>query len=187
MHDVSIRFSRLTDIARCGLHYCGAAAMMGLVLLMLSACDSSSSAPNGSEDPDGDADPAPPSVVADVIEVSVSGVAGAYSFSVTVASPDSGCSQYADWWEVATEEGELAYRRVLLHSHVTEQPFRRSGSPVDIEAEQTVWVRAHMHPDGYGGQALRGSVSAGFEPRDLDHTFAADLATQDPLPQGCNF
>ena len=76
--------------------------------------------------------------------------------------------------------------RILLHSHVTEQPFTRSGSTVAIEAEQTVWVRAHMHPDGYGGQALHGSVSAGFEPRSPVSGFAADLATQPPLPDDCD-
>lgn len=40
--------------------------------------------------------PASPGL-ADVIEVSVSGGSGAYSLSVTVESPDSGCRSYADW------------------------------------------------------------------------------------------
>ena len=155
--------------------------------LLALACGSSGSALSGATDTDGDGDATPPSaVVADVIEVSVSGISGQYRFSVTVASPDSGCSQYADWWEVVTDDGELVDRRILLHSHVTEQPFTRSGSTVAIEAEQTVWVRAHMHPDGYGGQALHGSVSAGFEPRSPVSGFAADLATQPPLPDDCD-
>ncbi len=126
-------------------------------------------------------------LVADVISVQVSGSEGAYQFSVQVSSPDTGCDQYADWWEVLTEDGELVYRRVLLHSHVGEQPFTRSGGPADIQAETVVWVRAHMNTGGYGGQALKGSVQTGFEPAELSPEFAADLADQPPLPEDCAF
>jgi len=60
---------------------------------------------------------------AKIISVEVSGVPDNYTFNVGVSSPDTGCDQYADWWEVITEEGELIHRRILAHSHVTEQPF----------------------------------------------------------------
>jgi len=120
-------------------------------------------------------------------DVKVSGDPGAYTFVVEVASPDTGCEQYANWWEVITPEGELLYRRVLLHSHVDEQPFTRSGGPVVIGAEQEAIVRAHMHPSGYGTEAFRGSATKGFAPVDLSATFAADLATVEPLPDGCAF
>ena len=103
----------------------------------------------------------------------------------TVISADTGCDQYADWWEVVSEEGELLYRRVLLHSHVGEQPFERAGSPVPVEADMVVYVRAHMNPGGYGGAAFKGSAQAGFEPVDLPADFAAGLAKELPLPQGC--
>ncbi len=126
-------------------------------------------------------------LVADVISVQVSGSEGAYQFSVQVSSPDTGCDQYADWWEVLTEDGELVYRRVLLHSHVGEQPFTRSGGPAAIQAETVVWVRAHMNTGGYGGQALIGSVENGFEPAELSPDYAADLANQPPLPEDCAF
>ena len=82
---------------------------------------------------------------ADVIGISVSGDPGSYTFSVTVESPDTGCGQYADWWEVVSPEGRLIYRRVLLHSHVDEQPFTRSGGPVDVQPSETVIVQAHMN------------------------------------------
>ena len=49
---------------------------------------------------------------ADVVAAEVSGDAGAYTFAVTVSSSDSGCDQFADWWEVTTEAGDLLYRRV---------------------------------------------------------------------------
>ena len=124
---------------------------------------------------------------AQVTAVQVGGEPQAYRFSVTIASPDTGCDRYANWWEVITPEGELLYRRILIHSHVNEQPFTRSGGPVAIDAEQTVIVRAHMDPDGYGEQAFQGSVAEGLTAVDLEPQFAEELAQQDPLPSGCTF
>ena len=86
----------------------------------------------------------PPNVTA----VTVAGEAGAYTFSVSVRSPDTGCEGYAYWWEVVSPDGELLYRRVLLHSHVDEQPFLRSGGPVQIGPNDTVVVRGHMSTGG---------------------------------------
>ncbi|WP_156820094.1 hypothetical protein [Synechococcus sp. PCC 7336] len=126
-------------------------------------------------------------MVADVLNVSVSGNPGSYTFSVTIASPDTGCDRYADWWEVLTPEGELLYRRVLLHSHVSEQPFARSGGPVAIAGDREVLVRAHMHPDGYGGQAMRGTSESEWEAVESAAEFAAVLEKQPPLPQNCAF
>lgn len=127
------------------------------------------------------------SVHADVTAVSVTGEAGAYSFDVTVRSPDTGCESYADWWEVVSPDGELLYRRVLLHSHVDEQPFSRSGGPVRIRPDDTVVVRAHMSIAGYGRAALRGTVEGGFVPVSLSADFAIGLAEQAPLPSSCAF
>ena len=125
--------------------------------------------------------------LADVISVEATGEAGAYRFEVGVSSPDTGCDRYADWWEVLTEDGKLVYRRVLTHSHVTEQPFVRSGGPAGVQPDQVVWVRAHMHPTGYGGQAFTGSVADGFKARSLAPDFASEVAEQEPLPDGCRF
>jgi hypothetical protein len=124
---------------------------------------------------------------ADVIGVQASGAPGAYSFNVTIKSPDTGCQQYTDWWEVVSEDGKLLYRRVLLHSHVDEQPFTRSGGPVPIQSNTVVWVRAHMNTSGYGAAAFKGSVKTGFKPAVPAAGFAAALAKQAPLPEGCNF
>ena len=124
---------------------------------------------------------------AEVKQVSVSGSPGSYNFSVTVLSPDTGCDRYADWWEILTAEGQLVYRRVLLHSHVGEQPFTRSGGPVNVRPDETIIVRAHLNDTGYGGDALRGSVATGFTQTELPPAFARDVEEQEPKPQGCAF
>lgn len=124
---------------------------------------------------------------ADVVSVETAGEPGAYTFAVGISSPDTGCGQYADWWEMVSADGELLYRRVLTHSHVEEQPFVRSGGPVEIPADRVVWVRAHMHPGGYGGKTWRGAVASGFEQAEPVEGFAAGLAREAPLPAGCRF
>jgi len=126
------------------------------------------------------------SVTADVISAQASGQPGAYQFGVSIRSPDKGCAQYADWWEVVSTDGKLLYRRVLLHSHVDEQPFTRSGGPVPIQPDTIVWVRAHMNTGGYG-IAFKGSVKTGFKKTMPDAEFATGLAKQAPLPDGCDF
>jgi hypothetical protein len=122
-----------------------------------------------------------------VLQVSVSGEPGDYRFSVTISSPDTGCGQYADWWEVVSPDGRLIYRRVLLHSHTDEQPFTRAGGPVDVQPDDVLIVRGHMNEVWYGGAALKGSVSGGFATIDIEGDFGAGLAQQSPLPSGCAF
>lgn len=126
------------------------------------------------------------SELADVVGVSVSESGDSSTFSVMLLSPDTGCSQYADWWEVLTLDGALVSRRVLGHSHVDEQPFTRSGSLM-VDPGQELWVRAHMNPGGYGGQAMRGSVAGGFVAAELEASFATEVAGEQPLPDGCAF
>jgi hypothetical protein len=110
---------------------------------------------------------------------------GQYSFAVTVASPDTGCDQYADWWEVLSEKGELLYRRILAHSHVDEQPFQRSGDPITVSADQMVIIRAHMNNGGYGAQAMKGSIVSGFQATELAPDFATDVEDKPPQPSSC--
>lgn len=176
--------------------------VLGAISVFLSGCESS---PQTQIPPAGDStsNPAPTvspiyrtpidsegtesRTMARVEAVTVSGEPGNYTFSVTIASPDTGCDQYADWWEVISPEGTLIYRRVLAHSHVDEQPFNRTGGPVSIDPDQVVIVRAHMHPGGYDTQAQQGTASTGFAEVALEEGFAADAAQQEPLPQGCAF
>ncbi len=158
--------------------------MMSLLisLLLLFACDKEKS--DTSEMPDISASD---SLLAEVIQVNVSGTEDNYQFSVTIRSPDLGCEQYANWWEVVTPGGALLYRRVLGHSHVTEQPFTRSGGPVKIKSQDSVFIRAHMHPHGYGTQAMTGTVLNGWKEIQVDTSFGSDLANQEPLPGPCPF
>jgi hypothetical protein len=106
---------------------------------------------------------------------------------VEVESEDTGCDQYADWWEVVDQNGSLLYRRILMHSHVNEQPFSRSGGPVETPEYATLIIRVHMHPHGYSRSALKGSVKDGFQPVLLDQGFAESLAEVPPLPDTCAF
>lgn len=123
-----------------------------------------------------------------VERVTTSGKENNYNFSVTLSSPDTGCSQYADWWEVISEDGNtLIYRRILAHSHVSEQPFTRSGGTVPIKSSTVVIIRGHMNNLGYGINVLKGSIDKGFIPTTLDESFALDISKTEPLPKSCAF
>lgn len=124
---------------------------------------------------------------AQVTAVSVQGEEQDFRFSVTLSSPDLGCEQYADWWEVVDRSGVLLYRRILTHSHVDEQPFTRSGGPVAIGNDQEVWVRVHMNNTGYSDLSMFGAPRNGFESREFPEGFATGLDQQAPLPDGCRF
>lgn len=122
-----------------------------------------------------------------VAHVEVSGEENAYTFAVTIESPDTGCDQYANWWEVVDLEGNLVYRRILDHSHVTEQPFTRPGENIELSAGQEVYVRMHMNNSGYAVKGQKGSVAKGFQAVELDAEFAKDLEKSEPLPSACAY
>lgn len=125
--------------------------------------------------------------MADIVSVSTSKRGNTYNFSVGISSPDIDCSQYANWWEIITEDGALLYRRILGHSHANEQPFVRSGGNLQITENQVLIIRAHMNTSGYGTQAFKGSIKDGFKPYTIGKDFAQNLASQTPLPSNCAF
>ncbi len=125
--------------------------------------------------------------LASVTNVSATGTDGNYQFSVTIKSPDKGCDQYANWWEVLDENGKLVYRRILGHSHVDEQPFTRSGGPADVKEDAVLFIRAHMNPGGYGTTVFKGSVKDGFTSFETACGFAPAVETEAPLPTSCAF
>ncbi|HHC80019.1 MAG TPA: hypothetical protein ENK46_09070 [Flavobacteriia bacterium] len=151
-----------------------------LLFSILISCGSSSEA--GTSQP-----PNQTGEKAAVVSVTTSGNENAYRFSVGIQSPDKGCNQYANWWEVVTEDGHLIFRRILGHSHVNEQPFVRSGGTIDIAKDEVVIIRAHMNTSGYGVKTFKGSVANGFAPFTTGSDFASELASQQPLPSSCAF
>ena len=97
---------------------------------------------------------------------------GTWTFSVTVAHPDTGWEDYADGWDVVLPDGTVVkpdpdspFTRLLLHPHETEQPFTRSQSGIAIPAGVTeVTVRAHDLVDGFGGREVSVDLAAGSGP-----------------------
>lgn len=168
--------------------------------LLLSACSANNSEATttanpassdamGSDDGAEPADSETPSdntSTANVTAVTATGDANAYTFAVTLASPDTGCEQYADWWEVLDADGTLLYRRILGHSHVDEQPFTRTGGPVAVEPDQVVFVRAHMNNGGFG-QVLTGTAADGFSEARALPEIAASVEAAAPQPTDCAF
>ncbi len=158
------------------------------ILILTSACTTPEQVEDPSVNPTENEVPVTPlESFVEVTDVSVSGNANAYTFNVKLSSKDTGCDQYADWWEVLDENGMLIYRRVLGHSHVNEQPFTRSGGPVNIDADQIVWVRGHMNNSSFGHFVFKGSFDGGFAADSISVDFAKDVESQEPLPSDCAF
>jgi len=122
-----------------------------------------------------------------VINVKVSGEENAYTFLVTLHSDETGCEQYADWWEVINEKSELLYRRILVHSHPDTQPFTRGGGIVQIAKDEIVFVRGHFNKLGYVGDIMVGNVEKGFKKSTKIVNFLPKLENEEPLPNGCLF
>lgn len=93
---------------------------------------------------------------ADVTAVTVTpDKTGTYTIEVTVLHADEGWDHYADSWEIRDDKGTLYGTRTLHHPHVSEQPFTRSLSHVEIpQAISTVTVRAHDSVHLYGGNTI---------------------------------
>lgn len=93
---------------------------------------------------------------------------GSWSFHVTVSHPDTGWQDYADGWDVVTQDGTVLKRneedpftRLLLHPHEDEQPFTRNQSGIYIPAGVSkVTVRAHDLVSGFGGKEVTVDLSA---------------------------
>jgi hypothetical protein len=94
---------------------------------------------------------------ADVVDVKASAESGGtWRFDVTVRHADEGWDHYADRWDVLSPDGTVLGTRELLHPHVSEQPFTRSLSGVEIpDGVSEVEIRAHDSVHGLGGETIR--------------------------------
>ena len=79
---------------------------------------------------------------------------GWWRWVVTVRHEDRDPDHWADWWRVRTPEGRELGRRVLLHSHVGEQPFTRDERIRLPAGVRVVVVEAHDKVHGLGGAAV---------------------------------
>jgi hypothetical protein len=118
--------------------------------------------------------------------------------SVSIESADRDCTQFANWWEVLSEDGSLLYRRILTHSHTDENgssdadspgnTFTRSGGPISVMGSQKIYVRAHMNTGGYNGDVMVGTMEDGFSvATDLVPGFAKDVESEEPQSSRCDF
>lgn len=84
------------------------------------------------------------------------------TFAVTVKHDDEGWEHYADRWEVLAPDGKVLATRVLLHPHVSEQPFTRKLDDVRIPAGVgKVRIRAHDSVHGLGGAEVEVEIVRG--------------------------
>jgi hypothetical protein len=77
-----------------------------------------------------------------------------WTFLVTVQHDDQDPAHWADWWRVRTVEGAELGRRVLLHSHVGEQPFTRDGEVRIPRGVERVVVEVNDKVHGLGGKSV---------------------------------
>jgi len=130
-------------------------------------------------------DPAEGPPAADIVAVEVTGSAGAYDFTVVIASDDTGCDLYVDWWEIVEVSGTLVQREVQAGPHIDDQPFTDTATGVDVADDALLLVRAHLSSEGYVGIAWVGRVKDGFTAARVSESFAEALETAEPQPPAC--
>jgi len=102
---------------------------------------------------------------ADVVAVEVTEAGpGHWRFAVTVRHEDRDPDHWADWWRVRTADGRELGRRVLLHSHVDEQPFTRDEQIAITREVTVVIVEAHDKVHGLGGATVTVDLSRAVGP-----------------------
>lgn len=74
-----------------------------------------------------------------------------WTISVTLRHGDTGWDDYADGWRIVTDEGAVLATRPLAHPHVTEQPFTRSLSGLDLPAGTPLFIESSTNVTGWSG------------------------------------
>lgn len=76
-----------------------------------------------------------------------------WQFSTMVSHPDEGWDHYADAWEIIGENGTSLGLRILAHPHLTEQPFTRSLTGVQLpEGLAQFYLKVRCSRDGWSEQ-----------------------------------
>ena len=65
----------------------------------------------------------------EVVSAELVAQGAAWQVNVTLRHADTGWDHYADAWRLVSPGGDMLGTRTLLHPHVDEQPFVRSGGP----------------------------------------------------------
>lgn len=114
--------------------------------------------------------PAPGSAgPADVVDANARCRGNVCTVWAAVLHTDEGWEHYVDYFEVLTEDGEVLARRVLLHPHVDEQPFRRAVQSLEIPpGTRRLRVRAHDTMHGTIGRTLVVELPPETEPQDAE-------------------
>ena len=74
-----------------------------------------------------------------------------WTVSVTLRHGDTGWDDYADGWRIVTADGTILATRPLAHPHVTEQPFTRSLSGLDLPAGTPLYIESSTNVTGWSG------------------------------------
>ena len=94
---------------------------------------------------------AAPSDPARIVAAEARTSGGGWSVSVTLRHGDTGWDDYADGWRIVTADGTILATRPLAHPHVTEQPFTRSLSGLDLPAGTPLYIESSTSVTGWSG------------------------------------
>jgi hypothetical protein len=79
-----------------------------------------------------------------------------WSVNITLKHDDTGWKHFADNWRIVDNKGNILGDRVLMHPHVSEQPFTRGLGNVKIpENIKTVYIEAHDKVHGWTEKKLQ--------------------------------
>ena len=89
-----------------------------------------------------------------------------WSVNVTLKHNDTGWKHYADNWRIVDSKEKVLGNRVLAHPHVTEQPFTRGLSNVEIPKDiTTIYIEAHDKVHGWTKNRLKVDIDKAINGR----------------------
>ncbi|MDH5409735.1 MAG: hypothetical protein OEZ33_11870 [Gammaproteobacteria bacterium] len=93
---------------------------------------------------------------AEIVAVEMEQQSGTWTAHVTLKHGDTGWKHYADGWRIINIKGKVLGHRTLHHPHVSEQPFTRSLSNIEIPPKtKIVFVEAHDKVHGWNNNRVK--------------------------------